>query len=655
MSGPLTRFGLAVETREQRKEKILAGVMASVYRQVPQSVLVSIVGAFALVMVLWYSMDRNALMSWFMLILLESLARVRVAYKFRHAAQVVDQVQRWANLWVALAVFAGSLWGAAGFLFFSNDQPLHQVVLVAVVLSVAFGSLTLYASHRPAFYSFMLLAVVPLIARMVWEQDPTYYTAAVVMGAVFFFTVFYGRNFGDAVFESVKNNYENEVLVDQLMAEKRLAEDARREAENATRSKTQFFAAASHDLRQPLQAIGIYVSLLKKRATGPLEPLVNNMATAVESLSKLVEELLEISRLDSGSIQPKVGQVVLDEMFSLLEQEFTPLAASKSLSLRVRRCGFAVDSDPLLLQRVIRNLVANALRYTQRGGVLLAARPRGGVISVEVWDTGPGIKQSELDRIFEEFYRGESSKAENSGTGFGLGLSIVKRICGLLGHPLIVTTRPGTGTVFRIETPLSSEPVRAKRTAPETIDMVIRSLEGNTFVVLEDNAEILNSLTRLIRSWGAEVVPSTGFNAQLIKRISMHERIDGILADHNLGPHSISGVESVFRIRELVGFPVPAIMLTAVQGAEVVADFQRAMHARMALNPGMVSAIARSRTEEPPVLQKPTTASVLNGTLAEILGLTTLPMVREPAPEANAAGGRSSEPATRPEPGQPMS
>jgi signal transduction histidine kinase/CheY-like chemotaxis protein len=646
VSGPLTRFGLAVETAEQRKEKILAGVMASVYRQVPQSVLVSIVGAFALVMVLWYSMNQNLLMGWFMLILLESLARVRVAYKFRHAAEVVDQVQRWANRWVVLAVVAGALWGVAGFLFFSQDQPLHQVVLVAVVLSVAFGSLTLYASHRPAFYAFMLLTVMPLITRMVWEQDPTYYTAAVVMAAVFFFTVFYGRNFGDAVFESVKNNYENEVLVDQLMAEKRLAEDARREAENATRSKTQFFAAASHDLRQPLQAIGIYVSLLKKRATGPLEPLVNNMSTAVESLSKLVEELLEISRLDSGSIQPKVDQVTLDEMFSVLEQEFTPLAASKGLSLRVRRGGFAVDSDPMLLQRVIRNLLANAIRYTQRGGVLLAARPRGGLISLEVWDTGPGIKQAELDRIFEEFYRGESSKAENSGTGFGLGLSIVKRICGLLGHPLIVTTRPGTGTVFRVEVPLSIMPVRAKRSAPETVDMVMRSLEGHTIVVLEDNAEILNSLTRLVRSWGASVVPSTGFNAQLIRGIAGHERVDAVLADHNLGPHSISGVESVFRIRELVGFPVPVIMLTAVQGAEVVGDFQRAMHARMALNPSLVAAIARSRTEEPPVLQKPTTAAVLNNTLAEVLGMTTLPVVRPPDLDGNTVPATGSESAT---------
>ena len=480
MSGPLTRFGLAAETAEQRKEKILAGVMAAVYRQVPQSVLVSVVGAFALVMVLWYTMNRHALMAWFMLILVESLARVRLAYKFRRAVEVVDEVRHWAKRWVALAALAGLLWGAAGFIFFSNDQPLHQVVLVAVVLSVAFGSLTLYASHPPAFYSFMLLTVMPLIARMVWEQDATYYTAAVVMAAVFFFTVFYGRNFGDAVFESVKNNYENEVLVEQLMVEKRLAEDARREAENATRSKTQFFAAASHDLRQPLQAIGIYVSLLKKRATGPMEPLVNNMSTAVESLSKLVEELLEISRLDSGSIQPKVDQVSLDEMFSLLEQEFTPLAASKGLSLRVRRSGLAAESDPMLLQRVIRNLLANAIRYTQRGGVLLAARARGGLVSVEVWDTGPGIKQTEVDRIFEEFYRGESSKAENSGTGFGLGLSIVKRICGLLGHPLIVTTRPGTGTVFRVEVPLSVAPLRPKRSAPETMDMVLRSLEGHT-------------------------------------------------------------------------------------------------------------------------------------------------------------------------------
>jgi len=637
MSGPLTRFGIAAETREQRQEKILAGVIASVYRQVPQSVLGSIVGGVALVAVFWQTHNQTWLLLWSIALLLESLVRVRMAYAFRRATDSVERVQKWASRWVATSLAAGLLWGAAGALFFASDEPLQQLVLVAVVLGVAFGSLTLYASHRPALWAFLPAALLPLIGRMLAEQNPAYYTAAIVMLAVFGFTTFFGRNFGEAMFESVKNNYENEVLVEQLIAEKRISDDARRAAENATRSKTQFFAAASHDLRQPLQAIGIYVSLLKKRAQGPLEPLVKNLSTAVESLSKLVEELLEISRLDSGSIQPRTQQVLVDEMFGLLEQEFMPQAAAKGLALRVRRAGYAIESDQMLLMRVLRNLLANAIRYTQRGGVLLAARPRGGLISLEVYDTGPGIRQQELDRIFEEFYRGESSKNE-AGSGFGLGLSIVKRICSVLGHPLVVTTRPGSGTVFRVEVPLSAMPRRPVRGPAETTEAAIRILSGHTLVVLEDNEEILNSLTRLLRSWGADILSATHFNASLMKRLANRKRIDLIIADQNLGNSAISGVEAVFRIREIVGFPVPVIMLTAVHGLEVLAEFQRTMQTRMAKNPEMAPAIARSRVEEPIVLQKPTTAAVLNATIAEALGLTAAVAAGHPGPEAVLEG-----------------
>lgn len=637
MSGPLTRFGIAAETREQRQEKILAGVIASVYRQVPQSVLGSIVGGVALVAVFWQTHNQTWLLLWSIALLLESLARVRMAYAFRRAADTVTQVHAWASRWVATSGVAGLLWGTAGALFFASNEPLQQLVLVAVVLGVAFGSLTLYASHRPALWAFLPAALLPLIGRMVAEQNPAYYTAAIVMLAVFGFTTFFGRNFGEAMFESVKNNYENEVLVEQLIAEKRISDDARRAAENATRSKTQFFAAASHDLRQPLQAIGIYVSLLKKRAQGPLEPLVKNLSTAVESLSKLVEELLEISRLDSGSIQPRTQQVLVDEMFGLLEQEFMPQAAAKGLALRVRRAGYAIESDQMLLMRVLRNLLANAIRYTQRGGVLLAARPRGGMISLEVYDTGPGIRQQELDRIFEEFYRGESSR-DQAGSGFGLGLSIVKRICSVLGHPLIVTTRPGSGTVFRVEAPLSAVPRRPVRGPAETTEAEIRTLSGHTLVVLEDNEEILNSLTKLLRSWGADILSATHFNSSLMKRLAHRKRIDLIVADQNLGNSAISGVEAAFRIREIVGFPVPVIMLTAVHGLEVLAEFQRTMQQRMARNPEMAPAIARSRVEEPIVLQKPTTAAVLNATIAEALGLSAIQPEGRPGPEAVLEG-----------------
>jgi signal transduction histidine kinase/CheY-like chemotaxis protein len=626
MSGPLTRFGIDSESREQRQEKILAGVIASVYRQVPQSVLGSIVLSFALVAAFWNTHNQNVLMAWFIAMLVESLVRLRVARSFAKSNQAVERVHTWASWWVALAASAGVLWGAAGVVFFSPQEPSHQLVLVAVILGVAFGSLTLYATHRPALFFFLPLALLPLVGRMIAEQDPAYYSAAIVMLAVFGFASFFGRNFGEAMFESEKNNYENEVLVGQLLTEKRVADDARRDAENATRSKTQFFAAASHDLRQPLQAIGIYVTLLKKRVQGPAEPLVANLSSAVESLSKLVEELLEISRLDSGAIQPRIQQVLLDDMFKALEQEFTPMAASKGLALRVRRCGAAIDSDPLLLLRVMRNLLANAIKYTREGGVLLAARPRGGVMSIEVWDTGAGIKQQELDRVFEEFYRGESGKVEGGGGGFGLGLSIVKRICGVLGHPLIVTTRPGSGTVFRVEAQLSSQPRRRAR-APEPVETVLRALTGYTVVVLEDNEEILNSMTRLLRSWGADIISSTSFNASLVKKLSLRPKVDLILADQNLGNSTISGVEAAFRIRELVGFPVPVVMLTAVQQLEVLAEFQRVMRDRLAKNPDQAAAIARSRVEEPIVLQKPSTTVVVNRTLADALGI--------PPPEAS--------------------
>lgn len=639
MSGPLTRFGFEGETREQRQEKILAGVISAVYRQVPQSVLGSLVGGVAIAAVFWPTHEQNWIVIWGIAMLVESLIRLRVARAFRTTTHDVADVPKWARRWVMMSAAAGALWGAAGLLFYSPGAPApQQIVLVAVILGVAFGSLTLYASHRPAMVAFLPFALLPLIGRMLAEQQAVYVTAAIVVFAVFSFAMIFGRNFGEAMFESVKNNYENEVLVDQLVSEKRTAEDARRAAETATRSKTQFFAAASHDLRQPLQAIGIYVSLLKKRAQGPMEPLVGNLSTAVESLSKLVEELLEISRLDSGAIQPRSQQIVIDDMFGLLEQEFAPQAANKGLDLRVRRAGFAVESDSTLMLRVVRNLLANAVRYTVNGGVLLAARPRGGVISIEVWDTGPGIHQQELDRVFEEFYRGESSRGESGKGGFGLGLSIVKRICNVLGLPLIVTTRPGSGTVFRVEVPLSPLPVRSLRQVAEPTEAPIRSLAGYTLVVLEDNEEILNSMTRLLRSWGADILSATGFSAGLVKKLSVRDKIDLILADQNLG-NSISGVESVFRIRELAGFPIPVIMLTAVHGLEVLAEFHRVMQDRLAKHPELAPVIARSRVEEPVVLQKPTTAAVLNATIAEALALAE----ETPAPPTITADREGAE------------
>ena len=631
MSGPLTLVGIDPALRERRRERVLAGVIGTVYRQVPQSVLGTTVLAIALVAALWQARPAELLLGWLAAVLVEGAVRLKAASAFAASAHLLDHVQRWARRWVLQAALAGALWGAAAPLFFSPDDPTHQIVLVAVVLGVAFGSLTLYATHRPALLSFLPLALLPLTGRLVAEGSPSYYAAAVIMLVLLVIAYLFGRNYSSAIYASVRNNYENEVLVDQLISEKRAADEARGVAETATLSKTRFLAAASHDLRQPLQAIGIYVALLRKRVQGPVAPLVGNLSSAVDSLSRLVEELLEVSRLDAGAIQPRLQAVAIDDLLKELEQEFTPMAAAKGLRLRVRKSGAAILTDQLLLLRVLRNLLSNAIKYTRSGGVLVAARLRGRMLSIEVWDTGPGIKDKEQDRIFDEFYRGESGKSERGSGGFGLGLSIVKRICGLLQHPLTMTTRAGLGTRFRVEGPLAAPPARRTREA-QPAEPVIRRLAGFTVVVIEDNEEILNSMTRLLRSWGADITSATSFNASLVRKLSLHPRVDLILADHNLGDSHVTGVEAAFRIRELVGQAVPVIMLTAVQSMEVLLEFQRVMRDRLAASPDESSVISRSRFEEPLVLQKPTTEVVLNKAIADALGV---PMSQEESATAD--------------------
>jgi signal transduction histidine kinase len=292
-----------------------------------------------------------------------------------------------------------------------------------------------------------------------------------------------------------------------ISLEERVA-DRTRALESANRSKTRFLAAASHDLRQPTAAIGLLVSLLRQQSGASTETkeLTNMLDEAVASMESLLVGLLDISRLDAGAVQPQFQSVSLQDVFQAVKVHEQSAAQAKGLDLRFRlpkggHPSLMVMTDPLLIHSVLRNLLSNAIRYTQRGGVLVAARRKGlRRVRIEVWDTGIGIAPDQLDRVFEEFYQ-VGNAARDRSRGIGLGLAIVRRTAGVLGEEVSVRSRLGKGSVFAMELPLHhAQPVKDAAWEAPT-----QPLRGKTVWLVEDDMLLRRAMTELFQSWGATV------------------------------------------------------------------------------------------------------------------------------------------------------
>lgn len=363
----------------------------------------------------------------------------------------------------------------------------------------------------------------------------------------------------------------NETLEARVMERTLELEDALDHAERANAARSRFVAAASHDLLQPLSAAKLYIASVDAEDPRTAEVLVKAQ-NALDSVEGILGALLDISKLESGKAAVTVGPVALDGLLRQLRDEFLPIAAAKGLRLTVRPSAAVVHSDPAFLRRILQNLIGNAVRYTQRGRVLVGARHRRGVVRLEVWDTGPGIPEAEQDNIFKEFHR--LNARASASEGMGLGLAIVERACALLGHPLGLRSEPGRGSCFMVQVPLADAvpmapaPQRPARPAalPERRDRI-------AFLV-ENDADMRRAMITLLEKWGLSVLDAeTGEEAAaLIEEIGIVP--DVFLVDHQLG-EGMTGVEFVTLMRGRYG-DVPARILTANRTAEVRAACARA-------------------------------------------------------------------------------
>ncbi len=352
-------------------------------------------------------------------------------------------------------------------------------------------------------------------------------------------------------------NEELEQRVAERTCELREARDA---AEAANLSKDKYLAAASHDLLQPLNAARLLISTLRERKLPQNElHLVERAHQALEGAEDLLTDLLDISKLDQAAIKPDIDIYSLDDVLLPLVSEFQSVAAAAGLQLKHYIPRVAIKTDFRLLTRILRNFLSNACRYTDQGCVLVGARMRAGALRIEVWDTGRGIPEEELQSIFLEFNQlgiGRSAKR----SGVGLGLAIVDRIASMLGYQVLVRSKPGRGSVFSIDVPLAEAMPRERVAAPAVVPQLGDPLPGRRLLVIDNEESILLSMAALLEQWGCTVVTATDEQSALTALDGVAP--DAILADYHLD-HGLTGWDVVLAVRGRFNQALPVVMITA--------------------------------------------------------------------------------------------
>ena len=478
---------------------------------------------------------------------------------------------------------------------FPPQREVAEGGLALALISIICALLILLPNQRWT----VVLAVGTLCPLLLWTAArlrPAFTAVAIFICAI---TIVWATIFAIGVFGDLRLSIEQRVLAAQatilaislgalvlaaLFSERRLHESALLErearlqealhagqmawksAELANRAKSSFLAAASHDLRQPLQILRfLHAALGPHQPDGEARNLVTRIGRSLDTMSSILSSLLDVNRLESGNLRPTLSDFSLGEVFESLATDFGPAVQERGLRLRLIRCDLIVRSDRRMLEEMIRNLLSNSVRYTDRGRILLGCRRSGKDIRVEVWDTGVGITQDQLQHIFDEYYQG-SAGAERG--GFGLGLSIVKRLGQILDHKVEVRSIPGKGARFSIDVPSGREATVGKAPLP-----VQRGKDAFPLSVLaiEDETSVRTALKRLLKEKGIEatIVASAADALTLISEQGLSP--DLLLCDYNLRG-SPDGVTTIDLLRAALGRNVPAVVMTGDTRSQTVSS-----------------------------------------------------------------------------------
>lgn len=485
----------------------------------------------------------------------------------------VSESPQWVRRIAFWTGLAGVGDGAAPWLFVPSGDLSLTAILMVVMMANCTRAVQSLRPFKLALVGYVVAAMGSLIVALVWHGGTYYYFLAAFSTVHLAMLLRAGMQENDQLTEALTLRFQNEELAAKLRQQVL-------ETERASLEKTRFLTTASHDLRQPLHAVSLFGSALEHQLRDKEEATnAHRLMQAVNALGHSLETMLDVSRIDAGVVKPTFLSVPLEPLLFSLDHVFGVLAEQRSLQLRIRASGLSVRSDPQLLARMLSNLIDNALKYTARGGVVVAARVRGDRVWIDVRDTGMGIAPEQRERIFDEFYQVGNPGRDRS-QGLGIGLSIVKRLSRVLDHPIEVRSRPGHGSLFRVSLPidpLSSSERAEREPSHDEQGLAPPEVMPQRVLLVDDEVDIRDAMAALFGTWGIRLTAVSNDDdavRAMAEAAATGERFDLLIADYRLSGEA-NGVELGLQLRERFDSRLPLLLITG----ETAPDRLQAVHA----------------------------------------------------------------------------
>jgi two-component system, sensor histidine kinase len=557
------------------EDRILVEQLRLLLSNIASATITTVVLSILLVWAL--SNDGNALALRVWAVALVSVKLLATFLARRYLALGISARQARPLVWklIAFNVVDGIIWSSLAWITLDTSTMAGSVLVLATLAAMVGSAMSRLSAVFPIFIIFIVTMMVCTSSKIILLGDPAY--EALGMAAVVYLVslMLMARNGSREIRAAIELRFENTELVKQLRVETELAEAAKRQAEQANAAKSKFLAAASHDLRQPLHAMTLFVSAMEDNARYPeTRNMVGNIQRCTTALEALLQTLLDISKIDAGVIEPQLDNFRIAPTIEHLQVEFAPQAKAAGLAFTVRCEDIVARSDPALVERILRNLITNAIRYTPSGSVDIQCRATNDGVLIEVVDTGTGIPLDQQERVFDEFVQLGNPERDRT-KGLGLGLAIVRRLAALLQVPLSLNSTPGKGSTFSLLLPKGDPILATERTSIAEIPP--NSLAGTIVAVIDDEADVREGMRTLLDGWGCRVFAGEDAESVIAQTRAAGFVPEIVLADYRLRDNA-TGVQAIDTVRARFGHDIPAAIITGDTAPERLAEAQASGH-----------------------------------------------------------------------------